>query len=32
MNSNTEFLNISVEFIPNSSVNKKGKENVNYAH
>ena len=26
MNGNTEFLNISVEFIPNSSVNKKGKK------
>lgn len=26
MNSNTEFLNFSVEFIPNSSVNEKGKK------
>lgn len=26
MNSNTEFLTISVEFIPNSRVNKKGKK------
>lgn len=26
MNSNTEFLNFSVEFIPNSSVNKDGKK------
>lgn len=29
MDSNTEFLNFSLEFIPNSSVNKKGeKKNV----